>query len=176
MTIDRRPSRDKILIDQAALYALRSTCSRAHVGCIIATVDYRPLVSGYNGAPAGMPHCDHTCECRREKSRQLNIIQLDWSDPPLWVDPGHEVSCPAIEPCVISVHAEANAIAYAARYGVRVEGGQLATTVGPCLNCAMLIINAGISRVLYSTPHRDTRGVELLERGGLEVVKWGHGT
>jgi dCMP deaminase len=72
----------------------------------------------------------------------------------------------------LAVHAEANAIAYAARAGVRVEGGQLATTLAPCLNCSMLIINAGISRVIFKERHRDMSGVELLDNGGVEVVKW----
>lgn len=172
MMIDDRPSRDSILIDQAALYALRSTCSRAHVGCVIATVDYRPLVSGYNGAPAKQPHCEHICTCGRDvrwrAERTLAII----NNRMLVFAEQHADNCLGQKPCTIAVHAEANAIAYAARAGVRVESCQLATTLAPCLNCSMLIINAGISRVIFKERHRDMSGVDLLDNAGVEVIKW----
>jgi len=155
--MSQRPSRDHILINSAALYALRSTCSRAQVGVIIATAEYRPLVSGYNGAPAGMTHCDHECKCPAKDSHLHNA---------------HSAYCPATKPCTISVHAEANAISYAARYGVRVESGQLFTTTAPCPNCSMLILSAGIERVVFRDDHRDMAGVDLLDKGGVEVVKW----
>lgn len=164
MIIDKRPSRDTILMRQACLWALRSTCSRAHVGVVIASSDYRPLVSGYNGAPAGMPHCDHTCKCKYSPSDLLH--------GPLGI---HTVSCPADKPCLISVHGEANAIAYAAREGVLVNKSQLFTTVAPCYPCAQLIINAGITRVVYQADHRDMRGVHLLNVASVEVIKYEHG-
>lgn len=152
---DERPSRDTILMSEAALWALRSTCSRAQVGVVIATDDYRPLVSGYNGAPRGMPHCDHTCQCGGKGSR-------------------HWPSCQADKPCIVSVHAEANAIAYAAKNGVKIEDAQLFTTVAPCYVCAQLIINTDIIRVVYQAPHRDMRGVDLLRTAGLLVVEYQH--
>lgn len=160
--IDKRPSRDEILMREASLWALRSTCSRAQVGVVIATIDYRPLVSGYNGAPATMPHCEHRCTCMyRQVQTQDEVL-------------GHYPGCPANSPCVVSVHGEANAIAYAAKNGVKIHDAQLFTTVAPCYNCSQLIINAGISRVVYQANHRDMRGVELLELAALEVIKYGY--
>src|SRR5687767_3879721 len=52
------------------------------------------------------------------------------------------------EPCIDSVHAEANAIAFAARHGAKLDGAEMFTTYSPCLACAKLIINAGIVRVV----------------------------
>ncbi len=165
MTIDR-PSRDSILMSSAALWALRSTCSRAQVGVVIATMDYRPLVSGYNGAPSGMVHCTHECTCKTAPWEHEEILRIL---------PGrHHPSCKTVQPCLVSVHGEANAIAYAAKEGVRVNCSQLFTTVAPCHNCAMLIINSGIRRVMYERPHRDMSGVKLLDSAAVEVVAYEH--
>ena len=72
-------------------------------------------------------------------------------------------------PCTQAEHAERNAIAWAARMGVRLQGSELHCTDGPCLACAMAIINAGIVRVTFQRPYRDTSGQELLTRAGLDV-------
>lgn len=71
----------------------------------------------------------------------------------------HDPEGPA---CTDAVHAEANAILFAARHGMGTEGAHLFTTHQPCLNCAKMIINAGISKVFYSYPYRDSSGLELL--------------
>lgn len=134
-----RPSRESVLMSSAALWALRSTCTRAQVGCVVAR-DGRSLVNGYNGAPAGMPHCSH---------------------------PDGEVSTEGSVGCRIAVHAEANAVAYAARLGIRLEGSELYTTLSPCVMCAMLIINAGIKLVYAAQIYRDPAGVELLSAAGI---------
>lgn len=160
--IAERPSRDSILMSNASLWALRSTCSRAQVGVVIATSDYRTLANGYNGAPSGMPHCDHTCDCK---------YQVTGMEFPIL---GHRSTCKSMPPCKVSVHGEANAIAYAARNGVAIGQSQLFTTVAPCYACAQLIINAGIVRVLFDNRHRDMTGVDLLDNAGVEVVKYEH--
>lgn len=127
-----RPSRDSILMDMAKLIATRSTCSRLHVGAVIAR-DGRVLVTGYNGAPAGLPHCVHE----------------------------------TTEPCTVSVHAEVNAIAYAARWGIRIEGADLFTTHSPCIACSQLIVNSGIVRVVYNHEFRETDGLDMLRSAGV---------
>lgn len=77
---------------------------------------------------------------------------------------------PANEGCRDATHAEANAVAFAARTGVALEGATLYTTLSPCLACAMLIVNAGIARVVYAVGYRDVGGVELLERADVRVT------
>lgn len=126
-------------MQSAALWALRSTCTRAQVGCVIAR-EGRVLVNGYNGAPAGMPHCKH---------------------------PDGQQSVAGSTGCGIAVHAEANAIAYAARYGIALANSEMYTTLSPCVMCAMLIINAGVKLVYAAQIYRDPAGVELLGAAGI---------
>lgn len=154
-----RPSRDQACMEVAKVFALRGTCSRAQVGVVIAR-DGRVLVTGYNGAPAGLPHCDHTCDCLPDEVWHGN-------EP---VREVHEPNCKSEQPCLIAVHGEANAIAYAARHGIQVEGATLYTTLTPCLACAMLIINAGIKKVFAAQPYRDTSGHDLLQRAGVDII------
>lgn len=133
-----RPDRDAVLIATAELWATRSTCSRLHVGCVIHRGG-RILVQGYNGAPAGMPHCDYEHE---------------------------PADC-------LAVHAEQNAIAWAARVGVGLEGSSMVCTHQPCLSCARSIINAGIIDVLFVEEYRLKDGLDLLNLApGIRVWRW----
>lgn len=157
----RRISRHQMLMGMAEIASRRSTCERSQVGVVIA-LDSRPLVSGYNGAPAKMPHCDHTCsddECSTltHPSGVEKII--------------HGPTCPAGTPCKVAVHAEANAIAWAAREGVMLWTSTLFTTMMPCYACSQLIINAGIVEVVYSRAYRDESGRDLLEAAGVRVCQ-----
>lgn len=131
---DDRPSEVELLLRMAALVALRSTCSRLHVGAVLAR-DARVLSTGRNGAPAGMPHCRHDDD----------------------------------RPCVVSVHAEANALAFAARHGVATAGAHLYLTHAPCRACAGLLVNAGVAAVTYAQPFRSRDGVDLLAAAGVHV-------
>ena len=70
------------------------------------------------------------------------------------------------------LHAEANAITKVARSGNSSEGATLYITDSPCLECAKLIIQSGISRVVYAREYRITDGVELLRRAGVRVEKF----
>lgn len=147
-----RPSREEWLVKAAELASERSTCSRNHVGCVVAN-EGRIIVTGYNGAPAGLPHCSHECDCPQTYGRGE-----------------HDQGCFSLQGCMTSVHAEANAIAYAARYGVRLEGSHLYTTVQPCLACAQLTINAGIRAVTFVREYRDHAGLNLLNQAGIVII------
>ena len=70
-------------------------------------------------------------------------------------------------PCVL--HAEANAITKIARSGNNSDGATLYVTDAPCIECAKLIIQAGIRRVVYARSYRLTDGIDLLRRAGIEV-------
>ena len=67
------------------------------------------------------------------------------------------------------LHAEANAITKLARSSNNSDGSTLYVTASPCIECAKLIIQAGIKRVIYSREYRLTDGVDLLRRAGIEV-------
>lgn len=99
----------------------------------------RIISLGYAGAPSGMPHCSPE-------------------------------TCNVSLPCNRTLHAEANAIAWAARKGLPTEGATLYATHSPCHDvCAKLIINAGITRVVYDEKYRKTEGIDLLRSVGIQV-------
>ena len=69
------------------------------------------------------------------------------------------------------LHAEANAITKVAKSGNSSEGATLFVTASPCLECARLIIQSGIKRVVYRDEYRLTDGIDLLRRAGIEVER-----
>ena len=69
------------------------------------------------------------------------------------------------------LHAEANAITKVAKSGNSSKGATLYVTAAPCIECATLIIQAGISRVVYKDEYRLTDGIDLLKRAGIEIEK-----
>ena len=71
------------------------------------------------------------------------------------------------------LHAEANAITKLARSSNNSDGATIYITASPSIECAKLIIQAGIQRVVYGEKYRLTDGIELLERAGIEVVYLG---
>jgi dCMP deaminase len=140
-----------MLMDVAAVVERQSTCDRNHVGAVIAR-DGRIISTGYNGAPAGMDHCEHI--------GSPALHQAVWHGKP-----------PASMGCTIAIHAEANAIAYAARGSTSIEGGTIYTTLSPCFACAQLIVAAGLDRVVYVRAYRDLSGVEFVISAGLDVER-----
>lgn len=154
-----RISREQANMQHAEIQAARSTCSRARVGVVIAR-EGRILSTGYNGAPAGMEHCWHSCTCEphdlEDMSGRKAIV--------------HDGECHSLRPCFIAVHAEANAIGYAARYGMQTQSAELYTTFCPCLACAQLILAAGIACVYYKNEYRDRSGLELLQSAGVDIM------
>lgn len=146
-------------MEMAMSQAQRSTCERAQVGVVIAR-DGRVLATGYNGAPAGLPHCDHRGDDTEDLRAGVGDGSLLARVP---VSPG----------CQVSVHAEANAVAYAARYGVALHDSELYTTYSPCLACAQIVINAGITRVVALKEYRLTAGADLVRQAGLSMDYFG---
>jgi len=72
------------------------------------------------------------------------------------------------------LHAEANAITKVAKSNNSSEGATLYITASPCMECAKLIIQAGIVRVVYADDYRITNGIELLKKANIEVVQINH--
>lgn len=72
-----------------------------------------------------------------------------------------------------TVHAEANLIAFCARKGIATENCELWVTMSPCIKCAELIIQAGISRVIYIEEYRDNSGIEKLLKHGINISRYG---
>lgn len=134
-------SRDEMMMRIASIVSMRGTCERAAVGAVIA-LEGRIIATGYVGAPSGAPHCTSVgCE--------------------LGVSGG----------CTRTVHAESNAIAFAAANGISTRGAELFCTHSPCRECAKLIANAGITRIAFEQEYRDTAGIELLRSLGRRVER-----
>lgn len=143
---------DKRFIDMAEVVGSWSSCyqENRHVGAVIVK-DKRVLATGYNGAPAGVKSCKDKGECLRKK---LNIPS----------GTRHELC--------FAVHAEQNAIAQAARFGISVEGATIYVTHQPCTICTKMIINSGIKKVIYKHGYPDDFSLELLKEAGVELIKW----
>ena len=149
MDLNPIPRRDKInyYLDIAETVLERGTCLRRNFGAIIVKND-EIVSTGYVGAPRGRLNCCDLGYCTREK---LNIPKGQ-----------------RYELCR-SVHAEANAITKLARSSNNSDGSTLYVTASPCIECAKLIIQAGIKRVVYAEKYRLNEGIELLERAGIKV-------
>jgi len=143
-----RPTIDEYFMQMAHLVATRSTCLRRNVGAIIVK-DKRVLSTGYNGAPKGMRHCEET-GCLRQK---LNV-------PP---GERHELCR--------GVHAEQNAIVQAAYFGVSIKNATMYITNHPCSVCSKMLVNAGITHVVYEDGYPDELALEVLKEGGVETRK-----
>ncbi|MDR1412198.1 MAG: cytidine/deoxycytidylate deaminase family protein [Spirochaetaceae bacterium] len=136
----KRPSWDEYFMEVCDAISKRATCGRGRSGCVIAK-DNQILVTGYVGAPAGLPHCD-------EVGHQLKqMIHEDGS---------------VTTHCVRTVHAEQNAICQAARRGIPIEGATLYCRMTPCRTCSMLIINCGIVRVVCQRRYHDALDSETM--------------
>lgn len=142
--VDSRPSRDETFMEIARVLRLRSTCKRGKVGVVLVR-DARIVASGYNGAPPGAPHC-FELGCLVDEN--LHVLG-----------------------CQRAIHAEVNAIAFAARAGSSTEGCTIYSTAGPCLKCAQQVISAGIVRFVYGVPYRLPEGLSLLIENGIEAVR-----
>ena len=127
-----RPSWDAYFMAIVRAVATRATCSRRAIGAVLVK-NKLILATGYNGAPAGLRHCDHTAG-----GDLLN------------------------DHCVRSTHAEQNAIVQAARHGISIEGATLYCSNNPCQTCAKLLINAGVNRIVYEAAYPDDIAFGLL--------------
>lgn len=100
------------------------------------------MLSGYNGTPSRL---DNVCE---------------------YVTPEGFVTKPEV------IHAEVNAVLKAAKEGVSCYGSTVYVTLAPCVSCSAMLINAGISRLVYKQKYRDMQGVNLLINAGVIVEEF----
>ncbi len=144
-----RPSWDEYFMSLARLASTRSTCLRRRVGAVIVK-DRMVLSTGYNDTPRGMKNCgDGGCDrCRSDAA------------------PGT-----ALDTC-LCLHAEQNAIIQAAYHGVGIAGGTIYSTHQPCLTCAKMIVNAGITRIVYQEPYPDALAERMLGEAAVDLVRF----
>lgn len=125
---EERPTWDEYFLMIAKLAATRSTCLAFPVGAVIVK-NKQVVATGYNGSPSGSAHCTAQGYC------YPGLSSCDASK-----------SLPSR-----AVHAEANAIAQAAKHGISTGGASIYVTLEPCLSCLKLIISAGIKEVYFET-------------------------
>ncbi len=111
--------------------------------------------------------------CRRRKVgallvKEKMIISDGYNGTPSGFENVCEDESGVTKPYVL--HAEANAITKVSRSNNSSEGATLYVTSSPCIECAKLIIQAGIKRVVYADSYRLSDGIELLQRAGIELV------
>ena len=147
----KRPAFDDIFMELAVNLAKRSHC-KAQVGAVL-TQDTRIISIGYNGPPAGTHNCDEEfpiAGCERDSKGS----------------------------CSLALHAEQNAILYAAKNGTSIDGSTIYVTLSPCIACARIIYSMKISKVVFLDSYADFKGigkdegVEFLRKFGVEVVKY----
>ncbi|MEN8250275.1 MAG: dCMP deaminase family protein [Bacteroidota bacterium] len=147
-----RPEFDDIYMELAVKIAQRSHCVKRHVGAVL-TKDTRIISVGYNGPPAGTVNCDEEYP---------------------------ETGC-ALDShgsCSLAIHAEQNAILYAAKNKVSIEGSTLYVSLSPCLSCARIIYAVGIVRVVYYNSYAEYKGLpsdeglDFLNKFGVKTEKY----
>jgi dCMP deaminase len=148
----KKPSFNDIYMDLAVKLAQRSHCVKAQVGAVL-TKETRIISLGYNGPPAGTHNCDIEFPlegCPRDSKGS----------------------------CSLALHAEQNAILYAAKNNVSMQNATLYVTLSPCISCARVIYTTGIQKVYYKNSYAkfkglaNDEGVDFLRRFGVEVIEY----
>lgn len=150
MTEERKLQIDITYMSIAKEIAKLSYCQKRKVGSII--VKNRQIISeGYNGTPAGRPNICEVISASFDRSKPAEVF-------------------PGIKGKLVTksevLHAESNAITKCAKFGNSTDGATIYVTCSPCIECSKLIIQAGITRVIYLIEH-DTDGLDLMKSVGI---------
>lgn len=148
--MSNRPSWDEYFMEITQTVAKRSSCLHRQVGALL-VVENRIIATGYNGAPAGMAHCDQLGGCVKEQKGFAS-------------GEGHDY-CRAL-------HAEQNAIIQAAIMGASVKGATLYCTHSPCNLCAKMLIGVGVKRIVFSGHYPDTLAMDYFEEAGITIEQF----
>ena len=132
---------DGTMLATAKLFSELSYCEKKKVGAVISK-EGRILATGYNGTISGF---DNQCETYSMVEYKLVTSQY-------------------------VIHAEQNALMFCAKNGIPTDGTTMYITLSPCINCAKLIVQAGIKRVIFSEYYKDLSGLDLLREAGIVLV------
>ncbi|MHB1099499.1 MAG: deoxycytidylate deaminase [Burkholderiales bacterium] len=144
-----RPSQYENMMQLAEVIALRSTCLRRAVGCVLINVEGRILATGYNGVAAGQPHCNEPTEAFLDGTPEVYGHACEGAYLPSGV--GHDL-CSAI-------HAEANALVWCR------EPDAIRTaivTTAPCPACVKLLLGTHCSVILFRDDHPSAGQAKVL--------------
>jgi len=183
--------KDKIRMNIAENVSSFSKSRRTKVGAIIVR-DNHIVAEGYNGTVQGyepdiLEYFIPINDTVPEHLKDIDIIETVTCpvcngnkrlQPSLYLEPKKCYACKGQGRLKIfdktdhanTFHAEANLLLFCAKKGISTEDADLYVTLSPCINCANLIIQAGIKRVFYKNEYRSTSGIEKLKRF-IEVIK-----
>lgn len=156
----KRMDKNEFLMKATFLVAQRSTCCNIQVGAVIA-IDGHIISTGYNGGAPGRKHC---CDYFKDKIALHNFgsspenIKLFQREHHIWSLKNE-------------IHAEINAIIFAAKKGVKIENADIYITHQPCIVCSKFIVQAGIKRVFYRIDYKRDTDIEVLNNNNIEVIK-----
>ena len=136
-------------MSMAELVATRSTCLRRKVGAVIVK-EKRVLTTGYNGAPKGLRHC-----------AEVGCVRLE-----------NKIESGTRHELCRGVHAEQNAVIQAAYFGVSIKDAAVYTTNFPCVLCAKILLNAGITEIIYKDDYIDELSRSMLAEANVKVRRF----
>jgi dCMP deaminase len=150
--------KDEVFLNVVEDISELSTCVSFKVGCIIVN-DNRIISMGYNGTPAGCVHCYEMFDYDKIHSdKKIRKEHHEWS-------------------LIHEIHAEINAILYAAKKGIAIDNSVMYCTLMPCNNCLKAICSSGVKKVYYSEIYDKTTFscsiVELLRTSGVKLIYTG---
>jgi dCMP deaminase len=144
----KRPQWDEYFIEIMHTVAKRGNCDRGRSAAVLVK-NKRIIATGYVGSPAGLPTCDEVGHLMKTVFDERGGKHMH---------------------CIRTTHAEANTIAQAAKHGASADGATVYCSMEPCLDCAKLLINAGVKRVVcefrYHAGH-DSR--QMLKDAGVQL-------
>lgn len=137
---------DIVYMKMASEWGQLSNARRKKVGALLVK-NNTIIADGYNGTPSGF---ENECETPIfDKDNNFLDYETKW----------------------YVLHAESNALAKVAKSTQSSDGSTLYVTMSPCRECSKLILQAGINRVVYSETYRDSAGLDLLKKAGVDVVQ-----
>jgi len=170
---------DKVLLETAKLWAEMSSCKRLKVGAVVSK-NNRIISTGYNGTTAGSDNCCedtfYLCpECDKSNENKEFFTHTKVNGSYFCPYCGNKVEPEKIKKITktndLTIHAEQNALIFCAKEGLATNGCDIFVTHSPCMQCAKLIAQAGIKRVIYHFDYRDSCGIDFLRGLGIEVKK-----
>lgn len=165
---ERQHEFDVAYMKMAMAIASLSTAIKKQVGSIVVSKDDQIISQGFNGTPHGLTN---VCEEVLWPDGRLENFDNRVSELKKIAD---GIKCGLYKDVKLKtkpfvLHAESNAISKCAKYISSTKGGTLYVTLSPCVNCAKLIVQAEIERVVYLEKFHDETGIEILQKCGIVV-------
>jgi dCMP deaminase len=166
-----KPKFQKLYNNIAHEVAKMSHARRLQVGAVIVKDD-RVISMGYNGMPAGWENNCEDIVWDPGAGGWLDPDEFDKKYPfEMWNEQAGRNVRYGLKTKAEVLHAESNAVSKLAKSNDSGDGADIFVTHAPCMECAKLIFQSGISRVYYSSDYRDDSGIKFLKQSGVEVIK-----